>query len=88
MNSSDEALPDAYVSEHVRDALASDPQLSELHVDVTITSGRVFLTGSVGSDERRSHLTKVVQDLMPDREVVNHTSVEAPAAGPDVEKLP
>lgn len=86
MSSSDQ-VPEAYLAEHVRDALAKDPRLSELHVDVTIMSGKVFLTGSVGSDERRSSLTEVVRKLLPDREVVNHTTVEAPAQGPEVEKL-
>jgi osmotically-inducible protein OsmY len=86
MNSS-ESIPEPYLAEHVRDALAQDPRLSELHVEITIASGRVFLNGTVGSEERRAHLTSVVQELLPDREVVNHTTVEAPAGGPDVEKL-
>jgi hypothetical protein len=49
----------------------------------------VFLTGSVGSEERREALTTVVGELLPDLEVVNHTTVEAPAGmpEPDVEKL-
>jgi osmotically-inducible protein OsmY len=87
MNPDKEYIPDAYVAEHVRDALAKEPHLSELHVDVTITPGKVFLTGTVGSEERRTRLTTVVRDLVPDHEVVNHTTIEAPAAEPDVEKL-
>jgi osmotically-inducible protein OsmY len=86
MRSSD-PVPDAYLAEHVRDAMAKDPRLSELHVDVTITPGKVFLTGTVGSDERRTYLTTVVQGVLPDREVVNDTTIEAPTGGPDVEKL-
>jgi osmotically-inducible protein OsmY len=84
---SSDPVPDAYLEEHVRDALAQDPRLSELHVDVTITSGKVFLTGTVASEERRSCLATVVRELLPDREVVNHTSIEVPAEKPDVEKL-
>jgi osmotically-inducible protein OsmY len=84
---SSDPVPDSYVAEHIRDAMAQDPRLSELHVDITITSGKVFLTGSVASEERRANLTTVVRDLLPDREVVNHTSIEAPADEPDVEKL-
>jgi osmotically-inducible protein OsmY len=87
MNPADESLPDVYVAEHVRDALAKEPRLSELHVEVTITSGKVFLTGTVGSEERRNLLTTLVRALVPDHEVVNHTTIDAPAAGPDVEKL-
>ncbi len=86
--SSSDPVPDAYLAEHVRDALAQDPRLSELHVDITMTSGKVFLAGTVGSEERRAYLTTVVQGVMPDREVVNHTIVESPAGEPDVEKLP
>lgn len=85
--SSSAPVPDAYLAEHVREALAKDPHLSELHVDVTIASGKVFLTGTVGSDDRRTRLTGVVQRVMPDHEVVNHTTVESPAGEPDVEKL-
>jgi hypothetical protein len=86
---SSDPLPEPYLAEHVKDALANDPRLSELHVDVTITSGKVFLTGSVGSEERREALTAVVGEVLPDLEVVNHTTVEAPAGRPepDVEKL-
>ena len=84
---SSEPVPEPYLAEHVRDALARDPRLSELHVDVTITSGKVVLTGMVGSEERRAHLTTVAKEVLPDREVVNDTTIEAPAAGPDVEKL-
>jgi osmotically-inducible protein OsmY len=84
---SSDSMPDAYLAEHIRDALAQDPRLSELHVDITITPGKIFLTGSVASEERRAWLTKVVRDLLPDREVVNHTSIEAPADEPDVERL-
>ncbi len=85
--SSSDPVPDAYLAEHIRDALALDPRLSELHVDVTITSGKVFLTGLVGSEERQAYLTTVVQGVMPDHEVVNHTTVESPTGEPDVEKL-
>jgi osmotically-inducible protein OsmY len=84
---SSESVPDVYLVEHIRDAMAQDPRLSELHVDITVTSGKVFLTGSVASEERRACLTTVVRDLLPDREVVNHTSIDAPADEPDVEKL-
>jgi osmotically-inducible protein OsmY len=87
MKNSSESVPEPYLAEHVREALAQDPGLSELHVDITITPGKVFLNGTVGSDERRTHLTRVVQELLPDREVVNHTIVEAPAGAPEVEKL-
>lgn len=84
---SSDAVPEPYLAEHIRDALAQDPRLSELHVDITIMARKVFLTGTVGSEERRESLTEVVRGLLPDREVVNHTTVEAPTAGPDVEKL-
>jgi hypothetical protein len=83
MVASSDPVPEPYLAEHVKDALANDPLLSELHVDVTITSGKVFLTGTVGSEERRQSLTAVVGELLPDLEVVNHTTVEAPVGGPE-----
>jgi osmotically-inducible protein OsmY len=76
-----------YVAEHVREAIAQDERLAELHVHVQVMGSRVTLTGEVATEERRRALLDVVSSLLPDCEVVNHTTVAPLAAGPKVERL-
>jgi osmotically-inducible protein OsmY len=79
--------PDLYLVQHVLEALAQDPRVSELHVDVTISGDRVFVTGTVPSEERRSVIEAVVAELVPDHAVTNHIRVEPIAGPPEVESL-
>ena len=79
--------PDLYVVQHVREALANDPRVSELHVEVTITGDRVFVTGAVPSEERREVIAMVVHELLPDHRVSNHVTVEPISGEPEVERL-
>jgi osmotically-inducible protein OsmY len=79
--------PDHYAVQHVREALASDPRVSELHVEVTVTGDRVFITGVVPSQERRDVIASVVHELLPDHQVTNHIAVEPISGEPEVEKL-
>jgi BON domain len=70
-----EREPKQYVVAHIREAIARDPQLNELHVDVSIQGGKIFLTGVVGTKERRQTLTEVVRGVAPDHEICNETEV-------------
>jgi osmotically-inducible protein OsmY len=79
--------PDHYLVQHVREALANDPRVSELHVEVTITTDRVFLTGAVPSEERREVIAAVVRELLPEHQVSNHVTVESISGAPEVERL-
>ena len=79
--------PKSYVVAHVREALARDSRANELHVDVTIAGKRVFLTGEVASDERKRSVTQVVQELLPDYDVHNETSVPPLDEPGDAEEL-
>ena len=67
--------PKQYVVAHVREAIAHHPQLNELHIDVSVQGGKVFLTGVVGTEERRRSLTEVVSGIAPDHEICNETEV-------------
>ena len=69
--------PDVYLAEHVRDALARDPRVGELDVQVTVDAERVLLTGRVPTAERREAISAVVRELLPDREVRNEIAVSA-----------
>ena len=67
--------PKQYVIERVHRALAEDPRVNVLDVEVTLAGGRVFLTGSVPTQARKDAISDVVRDLLPDYEVCNETSV-------------
>ena len=79
--------PEKYLVQRVRDALAGDPRIGELHIDVTIRGDRVFLTGAVPSAERRDVIADLVREVLPDHQVHNHVTVEAISGSPEVESL-
>src|SRR5262249_15367491 len=55
--------PKQYVVAHVREALAAHANLNELNVDVSVASAKLFLTGVVGTEERRRALERVVTEV-------------------------
>ena len=71
--------PDApeYVIERVHQALAEDPDIHELGVQVAVAGDRVFLTGHVGTVERRQAITTVAQRVLPGHTIYNQTTVGA-----------
>jgi osmotically-inducible protein OsmY len=79
--------PEKYLVQRVRDVLAGDPRVGELHIDVTIRGDRVFLTGTVPSTERRDVIDGLVREVLPDHQVHNHVTVEAMSGSPEVESL-
>ena len=82
-----EEEPKAYLVAHVREALARDARVNELHVDVTVAGKRVFLTGEVTTEDRRRAVTDVVRELLPEYEVHNETSVPRLDEPGDAEEL-
>ncbi len=80
--------PDPYLAEHVRRALAQDPRVGELGVDVEVSGGTVVLSGTLPSPERREATTRVVRDLLPGHRVHNETRVAALPEPTDAEHLP
>ncbi len=79
--------PPQYVAEHVRDALRNDPRVGELDVQVRITGSRVFVNGNVATAERQKAITKIVEELLPDVEVCNETSIQSAPETEDLERL-
>lgn len=72
----DEPLePPHYRAERVRDALAHDDRVNELDVQVKITGTKVFVTGNVATQERRAAISTVVEEILPDHQVVNETTL-------------
>lgn len=78
--------PDDYRVEHLREALASDDRVSELGLVITLRGHRVFVAGVVSTPERQAAVVEVVQELLPDAEVHNETTVVVLRAG-EVEHL-
>jgi osmotically-inducible protein OsmY len=69
-----------YVTARVREALAEDPEVAELHVDVTVTAGGIYVSGEVPTPERRDAISRVLRERFGDYEAHNHTTVETVAA--------
>jgi osmotically-inducible protein OsmY len=87
MGAQSDEQPEKYLIQRVRDALAEDARIGELHVDVTIRGDRVFLTGTVVSAERRDVIAALVQEVLPGHQVQNHVAVEGISGSPEVESL-
>lgn len=66
---------EAYVAEHVHEALARDERVSEPELEVQVVRGRVFVTGVVPTQERRDAVAEVVRECCPQFEVENRTTV-------------
>ena len=79
--------PPQYVAEHIRDALRNDPRVGELDVQVRITGGRVFVTGNVATPERQRAITDIVEEILPEVEVCNETSIQNAPETEDLERL-
>jgi hypothetical protein len=80
--------PTEYLLGRIQQALATDDRTGELELDVRIAAGRIFLTGTVATAERRDAVQVVVREVAPDLEIFNELSL-APAAEPGpAESLP
>jgi hypothetical protein len=87
MNRTADESPD-YLTQRVREALAHDPRLGELELGVDLRGDRLFVTGSVHTEERRAAIDDVVREIAPDLEMHNQVQVVGPAdAAPDVETV-
>jgi len=64
-----------YLVGHVQEALAHDPRVNELDVQVTIAGAGIFLDGVVPTEDRRLAISEVVAELLPDHEVHNQVTV-------------
>lgn len=88
MSASAADQPDAYVAEHIRDALAHDPRVSQPGISVTVAGGKILLSGEVATTERKSAATDVAEPLAGGRPVHNALTVSALAEPAGREDLP
>ena len=80
--------PDEYTAEHLREALAEDPRVSELGLDVSIRRGEIHVTGTVSTEERREGVDHVAEDVAPGATVRNETTVITYGGDAAMESLP
>jgi len=80
--------PEDYLVQHLREALAKDTRVGELELEVRSAGGKVFVSGLVGTEERRLAIDEVAREVVPDLRVVNETAVSSfPAPPPSPEHL-
>jgi osmotically-inducible protein OsmY len=82
-------MDDAYLAEHIHQALASDERVSEPELRVKVVAGRAVVTGDVHTQARREAVDDVVHGVDPDLAVDNQTTVleTAPRTPPTVERI-
>lgn len=79
--------PPEYLVAHVREALATDPRVNELGLDVQVAGADVVVTGAVLSSERRDAIGAVVAEVAPGHHVRNQATVaEYPEPTPPAER--
>lgn len=79
--------PGEYLEAHVAEALATDGRVSALGIEVSIRGRDVFLSGEVGSSERKEAVGDVVAELLPGYAVHNDTSASEFPPGVEAEQL-
>ena len=79
--------PKQYTGARVGEALAHDPRLGELDIQVKVVGDQVFLTGSVSTDARHALVGQVVEELLPDHHVHNEVVVSTASGEPGREEL-
>ena len=66
---------DAYVAERARQALATDPRVSDLDVTVTLVRDEAFVHGSASSEAQAAAIGAVLAEELPDHAVRNEVVV-------------
>lgn len=72
---------DPYLAAGVRAQLAIDARCGELGLVVRVMSGRVFITGSVPTEECRHAIALVAEEIAGSLPIMNETTV-TPAPSP------
>lgn len=67
--------PREYLVAKARAALAEDPRVAELGLEINIRGDKVFVSGVVPTGERSAAVSQVLERTFPDRDVVNETEL-------------
>lgn len=82
-----DAHEDQYVVGKALEALAADERVGEIALHVSVTDGKLFVTGDVATLERRAAVTEVLKEKFPNLEVTNALSVYDMAETTEEERL-
>ena len=66
---------DRYLAARVHEALATDERTNELGIEVTVAGGKVHLSGTTTTPERKQAITEVAREALDGRDVVNEVAV-------------
>ena len=66
---------DDYIIAHLRDALATAPEVGALDITVQVSDQTVYLSGVVDCESKRKAAREVVRRNAPDFDVVNQLTV-------------
>ena len=64
-----------YLVAKLQQALARDARVSTLDIKITVTGGRIHLTGCVPTCERRSAVDVVIAEVLPGLTVKNELTI-------------
>jgi osmotically-inducible protein OsmY len=70
-----EQSTDPYATEHLRDALAKDPRVNALDVQVRRAGDALVITGNTATAEHRDAIGEVVAELAPDARIRNDVTL-------------
>ena len=85
--SRDLTAPKSYLIANIREALARDPRVNDLNINVSVVSDGIFLSGIVATQERHDAITSVMRESCPDLECHNETKVGIYPEANEVERL-
>ncbi len=80
--------PEHYAGERLREALAADPRVSDISLQVHIVAGNVFVTGQVPTQERIDAVSEIAARVLPDHVLHNDLTLITLAEAPAVEQIP
>jgi osmotically-inducible protein OsmY len=80
--------PDLYLAERVREALARDPRVAELGVEVEIRGQTIVFRGTMTSPEQQVAAVAIARDILPAYRVRDVTMVADLTEPTDSEHLP
>lgn len=82
-----EIEPPEYVVERLRVAIATEPDVHELGIDVQVSGRNVLLSGSVASPAQRDAIHRLVERLVGDLDVIDELDVPSTDPPRQVEEL-
>lgn len=83
-----EGDPPEYRVERVRHALATDPRVGELELDIVVRGDRVIIGGTVLTRQQHEAIPLALAEELPDVQVENRTEIVSKEEPEDAERLP